>query len=76
MKVRVKTSDEAGKPFKEGWFGFYGGKRLHPGDEFEIGNESELGSWMEPVAEKPKHQPKADHKSDHKSDHSKTGGGN
>lgn len=41
MKVRVKQTN------REGWFGFYDGKRRYPGDEFEINNENELGTWME-----------------------------
>ena len=37
--------------------GFYG-KRRYEGDEFEIENESEMGSWMEAVEEEKKEAPK------------------
>lgn len=31
--------------------GIYNGARRFPGDRFEINDESEMGSWMEPIAD-------------------------
>lgn len=41
MRVRVRQTIKQ--------FGWYGGKRRYPGDEFDIAGVHELGSWMEPV---------------------------
>ena len=45
MKVIARLS--------QGSFGFYGEKRRHDGEEFEIKDKSELGSWMEVVEAAP-----------------------